>query len=168
MATTGTHIVMFDQNLNGSSAIKTMGLGFSVDKDACIYVATPTTSTSISGFGTTFTPSGPEPYSQFLIKLGPMVVTGVGSNGSRTSNAQVYPNPSATGMYNLKISENIKQKHSIQITLTNNVGQSFNNIAYTIENNQTLQVNLSNFASGLYNITAIIDGKSYSAKLEKE
>ena len=168
MQNTGYHIIKMDDNLNGLNALQTMILGFSVDKDANIYVASPTTSTTVSGFGTSFTPVGSEPYSQFLIKLGPMVATGIDNNGNRTSNAQIYPNPSATGLYNLKIGENIKQKNGIQITITNTLGQAFNNITYTMENNQTIQVNLATLASGLYNITAVIDGKSYSAKLEKE
>lgn len=83
-------------------------------------------------------------------------------------NYTYFPNPSVNGIYNLKINESIKQKQNIAVTLTNNLGQAVENISYTIIDNQTLQVNLSNLAAGLYNINALIDGKSYIAKLERE
>ena len=154
---TGPNIIKIDNNLNAIDAFKSASYYVCADKDANLYTTTSSTSVTINAFGTSFTPSGPYAYSQYQIKLGPLV-TGIGNTGSRTSNAQIYPNPSANGIYNLKIGDIIKQKHNIQITLTNNLGQSFNNITYTIENNQTIQVNLANFANGLYNITAIIDG----------
>lgn len=162
----GPNILTIDNNLNVINAFKSASYYVCADKDANLYTTTSSTSVTINAFNTNFTPSDPETWSQYQIKLGP-VITNVGTN-NKLSGATIYPNPSGTGFYNLKINESIKQKHNIVITITNTLGQTFNNIIYTIEDNQTLQVNLTNFASGLYTITAIIDGKSYNAKLEKE
>jgi hypothetical protein len=166
IANTGSNILTINNNLNVIDAFKSTSFYVCADKDANLYTTTNSTSVTINGYGTSFTPSGPETWSQFQIKLG-SIITNIGTY-SKLAGATVYPNPSGTGLYNLKINESIKQKHNIVITITNTLGQNFNNIVYTIEDNQTLQVNLANFASGLYTITAIIDGKNYNAKLEKE
>jgi len=95
-------------------------------------------------------------------------LTGIdeGRMAAQTNNLSIYPNPS-NSIFNLKLSTNIKNNNA-KITLYDLNGRLVSdNIAFTKQDENTLQINLSTFAEGNYIVKAEVDNVLYSAKLER-
>jgi len=93
--------------------------------------------------------------------------TGMGGiRMASTNSMQVYPNPS-TGLFNLQLGTNIKNNNA-KITLYDISGRLIaDNIPFTKQDENTLQIDLTKYVEGSYIIKAEVDNVLYSAKLER-
>ncbi len=160
------HVIKMDANLNnfwykesvggiggGSVAPDTLGNIYIIDNfnNSANYGPLSNTAT---GFGIT------------LGKIQRTLTPIGGPAGRQNNNMSVYPNPSA-GLFNLKLTNAIKNNNSIKIILYDINGKMLDNIPFTKNDETTLQINLSAYAQGNYIIKAEVDGILYSAKLER-
>jgi len=72
---------------------------------------------------------------------------------------KLYPNPSLNGIFQLKLDEDYEE---VKIMVSNLSGQIIQNSVHQKFGNK-LNVNLSEFATGIYIINIIVDGKSIEA-----
>lgn len=72
---------------------------------------------------------------------------GINDKNSKENVVRVYPNPN-NGQFNIQV--NLPKSEMVQITVTNMVGQQVANVKNGVMNTETVNVNLSNQASGIY------------------
>jgi hypothetical protein len=158
IANTGPNILTIDNNLNVTNAFKSASYYVCADKDANLYTTTSSASVTINAFNTSFSPSGPQPWSQFMVKLGPLV-TGIDNNGNRTSTIKIYPNPT-TSKINIDDEKNQFQNSTIEIK--NYLGQ----VVFTTP--FASQINLQNLSAGMYFLTLQDKSNSKTVKFIKQ
>jgi hypothetical protein len=89
-----------------------------------------------------------------------------GARMAQTNTMQVYPNPSG-GLFNLQLGTNVKHNNA-KITLYDISGRLIaDNIPFTKQDENTLQIDLTKYVEGSYIIKAEVDNVLYSAKLER-
>ncbi|MCF8423650.1 MAG: T9SS type A sorting domain-containing protein [Bacteroidia bacterium] len=157
IANTGPNILTIDNNLNVTNAFKSASYYVCADKDANLYTTTSSASVTINAFNTSFSPSGPQPWSQFMVKLGPLV-TGIDNNGNKTSTIKIYPNPT-NSILNIVNEHNQLQNATIEIK--NYLGQ----VVFTTP--FTSQINLQNLSAGMYFLTLQDKSSSKTVKFIK-
>jgi hypothetical protein len=69
---------------------------------------------------------------------------------------KLYPNPSSNGIFQLKLAENYDE---VKISVTNLSGQTIQNSTHQ-KFGEKLNIDLSQYATGIYIISIIADGKS--------
>jgi hypothetical protein len=158
IANTGPNILTIDNNLNVTNAFKSASYYVCADKDANLYTTTSSASVTINAFNTSFSPSGPQPWSQFMVKLGPLV-TGIDNIDNITSTINIYPNPT-TSILNIIDKQNQFQNATIEIK--NYLGQ----VVFTTP--FTSQINLQNLSAGMYFLTIQDKSNSKTVKFIKQ
>lgn len=73
--------------------------------------------------------------------------------------AKLYPNPSSTGIFQLRLNEDYDE---VKISIANMSGRIIQNKIYQ-KNNRHLNVDLSQFSTGIYIVNVIEDGKRLKA-----
>jgi hypothetical protein len=114
-----------------------------------------TTGTYFIGFHAT------SPADQFFLAVDDVVVTEVlASSAALTRALSVYPNPSASGQFNLEV-RNANAAQGLSVEVTNMLGQN----VYTgkAKDNFTNSLNLTSLASGIYTLK-VKNGTEYSVQ----
>jgi len=160
----GRHVIRMDNTLTNYWYMESVGSCVAPDTLGNIYILDAFTTSA--NYGSSLSETATNGIT--LGKIHNARTTGIdeGRMAAQTNTMQIYPNPSSS-LFNLKLSTNIKSNNA-KITLYDISGRLVSdNIAFTKQDENTLQINLSTFAEGNYIIKAEVDNVLYSAKLER-
>src|ERR1700757_2780252 len=160
----GRHVIRMDNTLTNHWYTQSVGTWVAPDTLGNIYILDGFTSSASYGSSLSETSSG---YGITLGKIHNAISLGSGGfRMAQTNTMQVYPNPSG-GLFNLQLGTNVKHNNA-KITLYDLNGRVIaDNIPFTKQDENTLQIDLTKYVEGSYIIKAEVDNVLYSAKLER-
>ena len=95
-----------------------------------------------------------------VINLQLIEVTKITENNKAIVKSKLFPNPSSTGVFSLQLLKNYNQ---VEVQVTNLSGQILQQLQYK-NVLQPLNLDLSNFNSGIYLINILADGEKLPVK----
>jgi hypothetical protein len=159
----GSHIIKMNDTLTNYWHMESVNFWAAPDALGNLYIIDNFTTSATYG-PLTNTASGA---GITLGKISNAFTTGMGGRmAAQTNTMQVYPNPSSS-LFNLQLGTNVKHNNA-KITLYDINGRVIaDNIPFTKQDENTLQIDLTKYVEGSYIIKAEVDNILYSAKLER-
>jgi hypothetical protein len=159
----GSHIIKMNDTLTNYWHMESVNFWAAPDALGNLYIIDNFTTSATYG-PLTNTASGA---GITLGKISNAFTTGMGGRmAAQTNTMQVYPNPSSS-LFNLQLGTNVKHNNA-KITLYDLNGRVIaDNIPFTKQDENTLQIDLTKYVEGSYIIKAEVDNILYSAKLER-